>query len=192
MRKPRQYLNDSIDRAAEMQRNPSVVLAWIKQGLINTWVLRGGGFYGLIFLLVFLFLQAQTFVLEMLEAEDAIDFVTSQLVEAVFKFFSATLGNMVQAFLWPVLFINWVGSWGIPALIAAFLSFDRWGRPYINHRIPQLHEADIARQKKAEAKQAKANAKQVKADAKVSAKAADKAADKDAKREAKRLRRAKK
>jgi len=138
MRRPKQLLIDTKERLSEVQEQPSVLLTWTKRSLIRTWQLRGGGFYGLGFLAVFLVLQAQDFASDVAEAESAMGFVGSQITDALLKFANATFANMISAFVWPVLFVNWLGSWGIPVLIAGFLGFDRWAKPYINKRIPEL------------------------------------------------------
>lgn len=166
MRKPRQLISDSIDRVREVQHQPSVVLTWIKQSLVSTWLLRGGGFYGLGYLVTFIILQAQSLATDFVEAEDALSFLGSQIFQILFKFFTDVIGNLIQAFIWPLMFLNLTGSWGLLILIVGFVGFDRWGKPYINQRIPELHAADLKSQEKLGEKRAKKQAKQQAKDAK--------------------------
>lgn len=160
MRKPRQLISDSIDRIREVQHQPSVVLTWIKQSLVSTWLLRGGGFYGLGYLVTFVLLQARSLAEDFIEAEDALSFIGSQIIEMLFKFFTDVIANLIQAFIWPLLFLDLTGSWGLLALLVGFVGFDRWGKPYINQRIPELHAADLKRQEKLGENRAKQQAKQ--------------------------------
>jgi hypothetical protein len=148
MRKPRQLISEGTQRLREVQQQPSVVLTWIKQSLVNTWLLRGGGFYGLGYLATFILLQAQSLASDIQEAEDALGFLSSQIFQVMFKFFTDVLGNLIQAFIWPLLLLNLTGSWGLLLLLAGFLGFDRWGKSYINQRVPELQAADIKRQLK--------------------------------------------
>lgn len=165
MRKPRQLISEGRQRLREVQQQPSVVLTWIKQSLVNTWLLRGGGFYGLGYLVTFILLQAQSLAIDIQEAEDALGFVSSQIFQAMFKFFTDVIGNLIQAFIWPLLLLNLTGTWGLLLLLVGYLGFDRWAKPYINQRIPELHAADLQRQRKlAEKRKSKQEKKQVKED----------------------------
>ena len=186
MRRPRQLLNDGKQRLLEVQEQPSVVLSWIKQSLVNTWLLRGGGFYGLGYLVTFIVLQTQSLAQDFEEAEDALGFISAQIFQVVFKFFTDALANLIQAFIWPLLFLNLTGGWGLLMLMVGFIGFDRWCKPYINQRIPELQAADSKRQaklaKKREAKAEKLAKKTAKQERKKEKKAA-KQRRKDAKLE---------
>ena len=102
-------------------------LDWLKVRLVRMWRVRGGGFYGLGFVLVFVVLQVGALIDDVAEAESAEAFVRSQIFEFVFRYAGETIGILVQSFLWPLMFVDWIGVWGIPILIAGFLSFERWG-----------------------------------------------------------------
>lgn len=191
MRGPRRLLDDGVQRLHEVQEQPSVVLTWIKKSLVSTWLLRGGGFYGLGYLITFFVLQARSLALDFQEAEDALGFISSQLFQLLFKFFTDVLANLIQAFIWPLMVINYLEGWGILVLIAGFIGFDRWCKPYINQRIPELHAADQKRQAKlAKKREAKAS-KQAKKDAKNAVKAEKREAKNERKQRKKESRKAK-
>ncbi|MEM1231294.1 MAG: hypothetical protein AAGI15_12210 [Pseudomonadota bacterium] len=120
--------------------DPSLIWVWTRRALLRMWRVRGGGFYGLGFVVTFVVLQIASIVGDAAEASTAMDFVTSQLVEGVLRFLSDTFINFLLSFLWPALFLDWIGSWGIVVLIAAFIAFDRWAKPWIN-AAAELEEA---------------------------------------------------
>ncbi len=123
--------------------DPSLIWVWTRRALLRMWRVRGGGFYGLGFVVTFVVLQVASILDDAAEASTAMDFVTSQLVEGILRFLSDTFINFLLSFLWPALFLGWAGGWGIVALIAAFIVFDRWAKPWIN-AAAELEEADAA------------------------------------------------
>lgn len=157
-RKPRlvaRLKNRAADRAqlfAEASDNPSLLWVWTRRALLRMWRLRGGGFYGLGFVVTFVVLQIESIMSDAAEASTAMDFVTSQLAEAVLKFLGDTLINFLLSFIWPLLFLGWGGGWGILVLICAFLIFDRWLKPWISAAaaVDAEAEADAASQDRAQ------------------------------------------
>lgn len=138
LQKTKQRLSSGVAHAREAQRQPSVILQWLRASAIKTWRVRGGGFYGLGFVIIFIALQIGSLFEDVSEADGAVDFLATQVVEAVSRFFNDSMANFVKALLWPLLFINLTGAWGIPVLVGAFLSFDRWAKPYLNEQFPEL------------------------------------------------------
>jgi hypothetical protein len=148
-RKPRlvaRLKNRAADRAqqfADASDDPGLLLVWTRRALLRMWRLRGGGFYGLGFVVTFVVLQIGALMSDAAEASTAMDFVTSQLAEAVLKFLGDTLINFLLSFIWPLLFLGWAGSWGILVLICAFLVFDRWLKPWISAAAAVDAEAEV-------------------------------------------------
>ena len=116
--------------------------AWLKRTLVRMWRIRGGGFYGLGFVITFVILQIQALAGDVAEAESAEDFVRSQVFEYVFRYLGETIAIFVQSFLWPLLFLSLIGPWGIPTLIAGFLSFERWVKPVLSRYLPEIDEVE--------------------------------------------------
>jgi hypothetical protein len=99
-------------------------LPWHRRWLAKVWLAHGGGLYAVGYALTFLYLEARTIVEEIAESTGVIDFVTSQLIEFVFRFAIDSIKNMVQAFIWFVPVIQYHSPFGILLLAAGFYLFD--------------------------------------------------------------------
>ena len=106
----------------------------VKRWLLRLWMLRGGGFYGLGFVVFFVTLQIRSFIGDIAESTGVIDFLSSQALEALLKVISETPFNFLWALLWPLQFLSWTGEWGLLVLLAAYLSFQRWVKPRLTER----------------------------------------------------------
>ncbi len=125
----------------QAQREPSLLVNWLRSALIRMWRVRGGGFYGLGFVFTFVLLEIRMVFVELGESDGVVAFVQSQVFELIFRFFSESFGNFIQALVWPLLFLERAGAWGFLVLLIAFLGFDRWVKPVLNHWVPEL--ADV-------------------------------------------------
>lgn len=128
-------------QAQAVRREPTLLGVWLRAALLRMWRLRGGGFYGLGFVATFVGLQLLSLFEDAAAAAGPIDFVTTQLSEAVLRVLGDTFPNLIQAFVWPALFVGWSGAYGLLVLLAAFLVFDRWIKPWINERFPEPTDA---------------------------------------------------
>ncbi|MGI9327157.1 MAG: hypothetical protein ACR2PZ_18210 [Pseudomonadales bacterium] len=124
-------------QAAAASDNPRLLWVWVRAGLLRMWRLRGGGFYGLGFVATFVVLQLGSLFADASEAAGPVDFLTSQLSEAIIRLTGDSIGNLVKAFLWPIYFVVWAGAYGLLALLTGFLIFDRWLKPWINDQFPE-------------------------------------------------------
>ena len=111
-----------------------VVGARLKQWLVRLWMLRGGGFYGLGFVLFFVAAELNSLFGDLLESEGPVDFLSSLLLESLLKFISEMPFNFLWALLWPLQFLSWTGEWGLLVLLLAFLAFQRWLKPWLTER----------------------------------------------------------
>jgi len=91
----------------------------------HLWRLRGGGLYATGFVVTFVYLEIRTIIGDVAESDGVIDFLTSELLEFVFRFAIESLVNTVYAFLWPLYVIQFAPPWGLVGLVAAFIVFDR-------------------------------------------------------------------
>ncbi len=124
-------------QAAAASDNPRLLWVWVRAGLLRMWRLRGGGFYGLGFVATFVVLQLGSLFADASEAAGPLDFLTSQLSEALIRLTGDSVGNLLKAFLWPIYFVSWTGAYGLLALLAGFLAFDRWLKPWVNEQFPE-------------------------------------------------------
>ena len=90
--------------------------------------MRGGGLYACGYAVTFVILEIRSLTDDVFESDGVVDFFTSQVFELVFRFFSESLFNMIQAFIWPLYVIEFRPPWGIVGLGIAFFVFDRFLR----------------------------------------------------------------
>ncbi len=107
----------------EPKRFPRALLNVIRRSLRTVWDARGGGMYACGFVVTFVYLEVTTLVSEILSSNGVVEFFTEQLLEIVFRFVGESLGNMIQAFIWPVEIITYSPPWGIAILAAMYLLF---------------------------------------------------------------------
>ncbi|MDZ7644961.1 MAG: hypothetical protein U5K76_12580 [Woeseiaceae bacterium] len=97
----------------------------LKRSFRTVWASHGGGYYACGFVVAFAWLEVTTFFREFGMSDGMVDFFSEQLLEFLLRFTVQSLVNTVQAFLWPLWFINRFEGWGIAMLIAGYLLFDR-------------------------------------------------------------------
>lgn len=95
----------------------------LKRSFRTMWDARGGGFYASGFVLTFVWLEITTFIGEVAASDGVISFFTEQFFEVLLRFSVQSIGNTVQAFIWPVLIIERFGEWAIVFLLAGYFAF---------------------------------------------------------------------
>ena len=120
----------------------------LRAALVRLWQARGGGFYGLGYVVTFIVLEVKLFTGEFLGSESFIRFVTSEILEYVFRFGVLSLVNGVLALIWPVFVLSWLGAWGFAVLAVGYFAFERLGRPVVERWFPEIGEARESRQRK--------------------------------------------
>ncbi len=124
--------------AGELKEDPKRVKPLLRQAIANVWQARGGGLYGLGYIVAFCVFEVQFFVTEIGEAQGVVDFVSSQLIEYVLRFGLQSIINGFLALLWPVYVIDAFGIWGIGGMIVAYFGFERLLRPTVEQHFPEL------------------------------------------------------
>lgn len=109
-----------------------------RSALLELWRARGGGFYGLGYVVTFLVLEVRMLAGELGESASLAAFVGSQLLEYVFRVGILSLLNALQAFIWPLLILAAMGGWAIVLLAAGYVVFERWLRPRLETAFPEL------------------------------------------------------
>lgn len=135
----RQRMGDRLraagDAGSEAVRNPRSIPGtaegFFRRWFRKLWEVRGGGLYAVGYAATFIWLEVTTLFGEIAGADSVQQFVSGQLFEFVFRFFSESIANMVTAFMWPVLVIGFHPPVGIFALVAAFLLFPIILKPVI-------------------------------------------------------------
>lgn len=128
----------------QIHDNPKSIGTMVRSGLVSVWRARGGGFYGLGYLITFIVLEIRLIVGDVSESEGVVDFVSSQMIEFIFRFGIQSFVNGFLAFLWPVYVLNWLGAWSLALLVAGYYVFEKLLRPAVEGWLPELVSASAA------------------------------------------------
>ncbi len=118
-------------QARQIREDPKSIGTMIRDGLVGVWRARGGGFYGLGYLITFMVLEIRLVVGDVSESEGVVEFVSSQLIEFIFRFGIQSFINGFLAFMWPVYILDWLGAWGVAVLIGGYFGFEKLLRPTV-------------------------------------------------------------
>ncbi len=146
----RARLQQTLLDAQAVRKDPKVVGSLMRRGFVRLWRLRGGGFYGLGWVICFFWLQLQTFRGDVSDAQGVGDFASNWIIEKLLTFGFETFLNMGLAFAWPGFFIQWLGGIGIAIFVAGFVVVDRLARPRILALFPELNRELDAQQESSE------------------------------------------
>lgn len=118
--------------------NPRSASTLLRDGLLRLWAARGGGLYGLGYVVTFVWLEIRLVVTEFDASGGILDFLSDQLVEYVFRLGFMSLANMAMAFVWPALLLDLIGAWGLVLLGLGYVAFEYGLRPMLEARFPEL------------------------------------------------------
>ena len=102
---------------------PGEILELVRRAVRRLWDARGGGFYACGFVVTFLWLEITMLMEDVVEAEGVGDFLTEQLWEMLFRYFSESFVNGFLALIWPVYVIEFRPPWGFALLLGMYLVF---------------------------------------------------------------------
>ncbi len=125
-------------QARQIHDNPKSIGTMMRDALVGVWRARGGGFYGLGYVITFIVLEIRLIVGDVSESEGVVDFVSSQMIEFIFRFGIQSFVNGFLAFLWPVYILNWLGAWSIALLVGGYYGFEKLLRPAVEGWLPDL------------------------------------------------------
>lgn len=121
----------------------------IRDAVLGIWSARGGGFYGLGYLITFVSLEARTAVGEFVSSDTLMSFVGQELLGYLLRFGLMSFVNAAVAFLWPLIVLDWLGGWGLLVLAAGYVAFERWLRPLVESTFPEIERSRRERRRKA-------------------------------------------
>lgn len=134
----KKHLRQTFANIEQGVREPTSIGRMFRAGLVALWHSRGGGLYGLGYVVYFVILEVVAVGRQIAEtvAGDAslIDWVMDVLV----RFGADTLSNMIQSFIWPVWVLQGLQGWGVLLLAVGFASFNRFLRPLLERLVPEL------------------------------------------------------
>lgn len=127
-----------LRHARTVWQQPRAAGPLVRQALLGVWRSRGGGFYGLGYLVTFVVLEAGLIATEFAASSGVLDFVSSQLVEYLLRLGLMSFVNVLLAFLWPLLLLKHLGPWGLAVLAGGYLVYLRWIRSLVESAFPEL------------------------------------------------------
>jgi hypothetical protein len=145
----RQRLQDFLTTSRSVIAEPRSVGAMLRDGLLKLWRTRGGGFYGLGYVICFVVLEIRMFAGDALQSDGVVSFVVMEFVGLVFRVTAQSFLNGLLAFGWPVFVLELLEGWGILLIGVLWVVFDRWAKPRIN---VWLAERDVVEDKEQEPK----------------------------------------
>lgn len=129
-----------LQTVREIGRDPASIPNRLRALLLGIWCSRGGGFYGLGYLIAFVCFEIDLMVGEIRESDGAGEFLAAQAVEYLLRLGFLSFVNMFKALLWPLMVAGWWGGWGLALLISSYLAFERVLKPLVDAQFPELAE----------------------------------------------------
>jgi len=124
-------LVDTLDRVA---KEPKSIGSMARESALEIWGSRGGGFYGLGYLITFVVLEIRMFGADVATSDSVIGFLGQELLTLVFRFAFQSILNGLLALLWPAFVLQALGAWGIVMLAVGWWSYGRWAAPWFRRR----------------------------------------------------------
>ena len=126
--------------AGELKEDPRRTLPLVRSVLVDIWRSRGGGFYGLGYLIAFVFYEIEMILGDAAEATSMSGFALGQMLEIVFRLSFLSFVNAFQALLWPLTVLQLYEGLGIILLIGSYLAFEYLLKPGVEELFPELKE----------------------------------------------------
>ncbi len=134
----RRRLRKSVRTVRGVVTEPHKVPSQLREGLLKIWRVRGGGFYGFGYVIAFVVLEVHAFIANFEGDGDIATMIMQEVLQFVFRFAVQSFINGFIAFGWPVFVVDYLGGWGLLALGVSWFVFERWARPWINSKLPEL------------------------------------------------------
>jgi len=148
--KPEGRMARQIRVGKRICREPRSLAPLLRAWLLGLWQARGGGFYGLGYVLTFIGMEVRTFTSEITGSDSVSDFVLQQAFEFISRICIDSFVNVFLALLWPAFVLQRLGGWGILALIGGYLGFEYGLRRLVETWLPELREARARREQQKE------------------------------------------
>ncbi len=149
-------LSRGVRTIKEIWADPRTAAPHARALLLDVWRARGGGLYGIGYVLAFVFYEARMVTGELAAAESVTGFLGEQLLEFIFRLTFLSIVIVFQALLWPLSLISWGGLPALGGLLVAYLAFEHVLRPRVELAFPELAADRVAREvRKAEKRERK-------------------------------------
>jgi hypothetical protein len=134
-----------------LAREPRFAFPLLRDWFLGLWATRGGGFYGLGYVVTLVTLESISFEQDAVKGASSLSraesFIASQAIQYITKFGVDSIMNGIRAAVWPAYLFDWLGPPGILVFVAGGMVFERVVRPAVEARFPELAAARAARVK---------------------------------------------
>lgn len=127
-----------VQTAKRLHAEPKSIGPMMREALVRVWSARGGGFYGLGYVVAFIVIEVRMFTGEILDSSSVADFALAQIFEYAIRVSFLSFINVFLAFIWPVYVLNFAGGYGIAALLLGYIAFEKLLRPVVESHFPEL------------------------------------------------------
>ena len=127
----------------EVVGEPARALPLAREALLEAWQARGGGFYGLGYLIAFCWLQVNVLLGDVSESDSVSQFAVGAAIEYMLRFSLMAFLNVFLALLWPLYVLEQFGGMGIILLALGYLGFEYGLRPLVEQVFPELRSSDL-------------------------------------------------
>ncbi|TNF80803.1 MAG: hypothetical protein EP301_12945 [Gammaproteobacteria bacterium] len=127
----------------EVVREPRKAIPFAREALVETWRARGGGFYGLGYVIAFCWLQVNVLVGDVSESDSVSQFAMGAAIEYLLRFSLMAFVNVFLALLWPLYVLEQFGGMGIILLALGYLTFEYGLRPLVEQVFPELRGSEM-------------------------------------------------
>jgi hypothetical protein len=129
--------------ARKLGREPTAILPLLRGWFVKAWMTRGGGFYGLGYVITFTGLEIRTLTGDFGGSGSVSGFIAAQAIQYVVRFSIESIFNSVFALLWPLHLFRWLGGFGLVVLALGYVAFEFAVRPLVEAWLPELRQARI-------------------------------------------------
>ncbi len=136
--RPEGRIRRHLSLAGEVGREPRKLYPLLRTLFVDAWRSRGGGFYGLGYVVAFVYLEVTMVVGDALDSSGVGDFALGQLLEYLLRLGFLSFVNVFQALLWPLFVLEHLGWVGIILLAAGFAGFEYILKPLVEQHVPEL------------------------------------------------------
>lgn len=127
----RRRLDSMIATARLIRAEPRQIGTMMREAAITLWSSRGGGFYGLGYVIAFLVLETRTLISGVASSDTVLGFIGQEVTQVIFRMAFESLLNSLLAFLWPLFVLQLMSTWGIVVLVVGWWSYGKWAAPYV-------------------------------------------------------------
>jgi len=124
-------------------REPRTIGTMLRKSLVLLWRARGGGLYGLGYVITFIANEVPRVIVSFTEIVTSAESLLGAIFEWLLRVGADSFESMLHAFLWPVVFLQLLGGWGIVALVVGFVVFEKLLRPLVESVFPELRAAEL-------------------------------------------------